>query len=622
MCLVKDAPHLLSFFSLFIIDSHSSDLCEAFHRATFAPRQSAVDTTRRLVDMQNQPGADTASYASSIGRVMVRRNRIRLALAVGLLYAVFHLVHFGVPPRGATWQMQTDVDPALRLFPSMPSDMNPPVSPPTLVSRPDPSTVFTRHHHEHPYPGLAHHLSSSIHPSKDILDDTRYILGSAWFFEQDGNLDWMSIGVQALLPTSAKHLVFTCAYSDKLSGLSEEVVARTVLQGRKEYVHVECPLPSWAEISTTMPEREIRRKLDEYKRSRTEIKAWLEMGSGTEADEADPWQKWRTVATSPDATIERNSTTGRTRVLAVTQTLLLDDWEQSPRGNKLGICLSPLRLHNEPRDDPQTLVDQLKDFVEWRIWHRFEGVEIVHWAARDARFGRWVKRLNTVLGLHDTFLAAPSAFHTRDAHRNNYGDQILYLADCLMRHGVTDEWLAMTDTDEYLLPRDDPSAYGAVRRLEHTADNIGTFATPHTYFGLRRVMPNDAHGPPSVEQFPLFPRNAWKDWDTMEKSDGWRREKSIYRTAVTKSIWVHSHTELGRGFWKHTDAPGVAPENNEYPSQLELLHARNPMPAKLVIEQSVDAESLHGWAGTWKEMAELLQRPELSELWDLSDLTQ
>jgi hypothetical protein len=46
------------------------------------------------------------------------------------------------------------------------------------------------------------------------------------------------------------------------------------------------------------------------------------------------------------------------------------------------------------------------------------------------------------------------------------------------------------------------------------------------------------------------------------------------------------------------------------------------MPAKLVIEQSVDAESLHGWAGTWKEMAELLQRPELSELWDLSDLTE
>jgi hypothetical protein len=576
--------------------------------------------------MQNQRDSlsDNIIYALSVGKTMVRRNRVRMALAVVLLYGLFHYYSFGVPSGETAWtsysETEAEADPSLALFPPMPSDIERSTSPPILTSRPDPDTVFSRHHHEHPYAGVAQHLSSSIHPSKDILDETHYTLGSAWFFEQDGNLDWMSIGVQGLLPTSAKHIVFTCEYIDSASGRAEEVMARTKLQGRKEYIHVECPLPAQLQIDKTLSEREIRQRLEKFRLYETRIKAWMVLAAEGEDEDADPWQKWRTARPGPGATVVLDADTGSSRVLAVTQKLVEDDWEHSKTGNKLGICLSPLRLHNGARDKTDDLVNQLKDFVEWRIWHRYEGVEVVHWAARDPKFGPWVEKMNRVLGLHDTFLAAPSAFHTNDGHRNNYGDQLLYLADCLMRHGVTDEWLAMTDTDEYLTPRDDPSPYGTVRRLESLDENIGTFSAPHTYYGLNRVKSEEPYGPPAVAEFPQFPRNAWRDWDTMEKSDGWRREKSIYRTAVAKSIWVHSHTELGRGFWRTADAPGIPPVDEGYPSQLELLHSRFPIPPKLEIERKMDEESLHAWTTAWREMAEILERPELADLWNVLGL--
>ncbi|KAK1922832.1 hypothetical protein DB88DRAFT_512346 [Papiliotrema laurentii] len=498
------------------------------------------------------------------------------------------------------------------LFPKLPADIPQPDAPPILVSRPNSSTTaFTRHVHAHPYPGTAYHFSSAIHPSKNLLDETHYLLGSNWYFEQDGNTDWMRIGVQGLLPDAMAYLSFTCDYA-KPDGASETVIARTVIQGRNEYVHVECPLPSWTALDRTMSDKQLRKGLSAFSKGVTRINAWLEMGKG-DAEE-DPWLVWRNGPVSPEATIRVDDST---HVLVATQQLASADWTPSDPPNKLGVCLTPIRLQaRSEKDADARLITQLKDFVEWRVWHRFGGVDVVHWSARDADFGRWVARLNALLGLRDTFLAAPPASETHVAHGKAYGDQAMYLADCLIRHGVTDEWLAMTDLDEYMLPRDDARPFGILRRLEALSDNIGTFSIDHTYYGVNRVLPTDPFPAPVVESFPRFPRNGWKHWDTLEKADGYRRQKSIYRSAAVKSIWVHSHTELGVGFFRTDDIPGIPPKG-DYPSQLELLHDRFPVPPKLVIEREVDGRLPELWQGTWEAMAEVLSRPELEELWDV-----
>jgi hypothetical protein len=458
-------------------------------------------------------------------------------------------------------------------------------------------------------------MSSAVHPSKNILTETHYVIGSKWYFEQEGNRDWMRIGVQGLLPFSMAHLSFTCEYARPGSSGWETLVARTVIQGRNEYVHVECPLPFWVELDKNMPEVQIVEALQGIKNGEIKLKAWLEMG-GSGVEETDPWQEWRKGPVSPEATTRVNETTGLTHVLVATQEFSAKDWTESESGNRLGICLSPITLREpNPGDDHAKLITQFKDFVEWRVWHRFVGVEVVHWTARLPTFGAWVERMNKVLGLHDTFLAAPTASDTFVEHRRYYGDQTMYLADCLLRHGITDAYLAMTDFDEFMLARDDPTIYSAVRRLHMLKNDTGTFSIDHTYYGGEPIPSTDPFAPPRVDNIPKFPRNAYKGWDTLEKPDGYRRQKSIYRTEAVKSIWVHAHTELGEGFWRKDDYPGIPPDKGDHPSQLELLHDRNPVPVKLVIEKEVDEDQPRRWNELWAMMAEVLGRPELEELW-------
>jgi len=504
------------------------------------------------------------------------------------------------------------------LFPSMPADIIRRDTPPTLYTSPNSSiSVFTPHHHDVPYKGTAYHLSSAIHPYKDVLDHNHYILSSAWFFEQDDNLDWTKVGVQGLLPYSMAHLSFTCEYAPTAKAAPEEweqVQARTVLQGRKEYVHVECPLPSWATLDKEMKADDLLAGLHKFGQGHTKIKAWLEWG-GPDVQEKDPWQKWRTSPLSDQArAASRVDSEGKTQVLAATHLITSHDWTPSGQGNKLGVCLSPISLKSSVEERKT----QLREFIEWRVWHGFGGVEVVHWAARDPAMSKWVDELNTVLGLHDTFIHAPPGSPSFITQRKPYGDQVTYLADCLMRHGVTDEYQAMIDLDEFMLPRDDPSPWGIVRRLEALPPLVGTFSIDHTYFGGGR-----SESAAKVDALPLFPRNARTMWDTLERVDGYRRQKSIYRTAATKAIWVHSHTELGRSFWREMDRPIMErTEDSKKPeadriSNLELLHDRNPAPPKLKIEQKIDENMTAKWQAEWAAMAQVLNGERMEGLFDL-----
>lgn len=68
-----------------------------------------------------------------------------------------------------------------------------------------------------------------------------------------------------------------------------------------------------------------------------------------------------------------------------------------PKGS-LGICIAPLY---GPINDSKTL--------QWRIHHAKLGVQTVHWYDRDGRgkTKEWVKELNRLFGLKDTYNEAP-----------------------------------------------------------------------------------------------------------------------------------------------------------------------------------------------------------------------
>lgn len=611
--------------------SHGADLRLMEKQDPSDQPQTGFDMPSRLSSPPSTPLAGLIPRRRHFRR-WTRDYRLILVTFV-VLGGIFHTQLFGLDTT-KSWDALSNLPSSLSpstsriahtsppLFPAVPDDIEPYHPAPILVSRPNSSEVaFTSHYHDHPYPGIAYHLSSAVHPSKNIVYETNYVVGSKWNFEQIDNFDWMRIGVQFLLPYGMAHLSFTCDYARAGSNKYETLVARTVLQGRREYIHVECPLPSWVHLDTTMPETQLVKALNQFKRDKMRMQAWLEIDPNSK--ETDPWQDWRKGPVSPEATTRVNETTGLTHVLIATQELSGNDWTNSGPGNRLGICLSPIRLYpKDPKDDNAKLISQLKDFVEWRVWSQFVGVEVVHWSSRHPNFIRWVEKLNQLLGLHDDFLAAPAASESFITHRRDYGDQVLYLADCLLRHGVTDKYHAMIDFDEYMLARDDPTPYSAMRRLQGLKNDTGTFSIDHTYYGGDPIPPTDEYAPPRVPALPKFPRNAYKGWDTLEKPDGYRRQKSIYLTSAVKSIWVHAQTEMGDDFWRKDDYPGIPPDKGDYPSQLELMHDRNPKPVKLVIEKEVDSDQPRKWQDMWRMMAEVLARPELEQLWDLALVEQ
>jgi hypothetical protein len=106
------------------------------------------------------------------------------------------------------------------------------------------------------------------------------------------------------------------------------------------------------------------------------------------------------------------------------------------------------------------------------------------------------------------------------------------------------------------------------------------------------------------------------DWDTTESFKGFRLHKSLHRTAGVHDIWVHSVTAIGEGYWRTDDKPEVTPDKADHPSQLELLHDRGELPAQLVIKKTVAEGTWDAWPSLWEQMAEVLRKPELAELWD------
>ena len=448
-------------------------------------------------------------------------------------------------------------------------------------------------------------MTTTVHPSKD--NETQYVLTSIWLFEQEGNLEWQKLGVQLILPSSVFHLDFTCAYRQNAMGAITELPAITTIQPRKEYVRVECPLPPWIKIDNTMSDRKIRQLLGSLSWDTTQVEAWMQLDAKEE--HTDPWRTWRNKTQPPDAVVRQQFRS--TYVLLASHELAAGDWELSGPPNKLAICLSPVRLNKAKAPDSAKLVSQLKDMIEWRVWHAFGGVEVVHWTARDGNLGNWVKALNRVLGLHDTFMPAPNPT-TTIGNKATYSDQLMYLADCFMRYGVTDEWQAMTDLDEYLLAPDDPRPHWITRRLQHLPKSVASIGSEHVYRGSDRIDTSSVH----VDEFPSFPRNNYLDWDTTESFKGFRLHKSLYRTAGVHDIWVHTVTTIGEGYWRTDDAPEITPDKADHPSQLILLHDRGELPAQLVINKTVPEGTWDAWPNIWEQMAEVLRRPELAELWD------
>jgi len=546
--------------------------------------------------------------ATSMSRLSLPKSRlvrtpIRLVI---LLVVTIGTLHTLSRSNNLNWTGTWTATPARLLSTPPPPDISPVISHPVLVSRLNSdNSPFTSYTHQHPYPGTAHHMTTTIHPSKD--NETHYLLTSLWYFEQEGNLDWMKLGVQGSLPTSAHHLDFTCAYRQSGNGERIELPAITNLQSRKEYVRVECPLPPWIKIDNTMSDQKIRQLLGSFSKDTTRVKAWMQLDAKEE--HTDPWRTWRNKTQSPDAVIRQQF--GSTYVHLATHELAAGDWGPSGPPNKLAICLSPVRLHEPESPNSPKLVSQLKDMIEWRVWHAFGGVDAVHWTARDGNLGNWVKALNRVLGLHDTFLTAPNPT-TAPGNKILYSDQLMYLADCFMRYGVSDEWQAMTDLDEYLLARNDPRPHWITRRLDHLPKTVATLGTEQMYRGKNRIDTSQVH----VDEFPSFPRNNYLDWDTTESFKGFRLHKSLHRTAGVHDIWVHSVTAIGEGYWRTDDKPEVTPDKADHPSQLELLHDRGELPAQLVIKQTVAEGTWDAWPSLWEQMAEVLRRPELAELWD------
>ncbi|BGP51741.1 hypothetical protein JCM10450v2_007691 [Rhodotorula kratochvilovae] len=118
---------------------------------------------------------------------------------------------------------------------------------------------------------------------------------------------------------------------------------------------------------------------------------------------------------------------------------------------EFGICLSPIWGHLDARAT-----------LEWRENMRRNGVNTVHWHARDAVVGDFVNRYVKATGAKDTFMYAPPVSLETYGHRNNlndngvYGDQIIYYLSCKLRshQRYPTRWIGFLDRDEDFLPRE------------------------------------------------------------------------------------------------------------------------------------------------------------------------
>ncbi|WVR08829.1 hypothetical protein IAU60_005887 [Kwoniella sp. DSM 27419] len=497
--------------------------------------------------------------------------------------------------------------------------------PPVLVTGPaSDDSPFTKHRHTLPYEGTLYHLSSSVHPPKHMRKSA-YRFTSLWYVEQDEYFDWVGKMVQARLPPVADFIAFTCEWSLPEEGLFEVVQGEAVMQGRHEYVLSECPMPSWAadKLNTKRSKADREAGLDMIRRGDVTVKAWADLGDvtkeKTEGPPAkDPHLLWLKDAHKLDLThaVTEAQDDGSVHMFMINKTIASAGWTEPADHHKLSVCVSPVRLQPKAKDD----VTRLKDYVEWRVWHMYQGVGIVHWYARDPKFGRWVERLNEMLGINDTYLTTPVLSDLTPEKGRSYADQAVWIEDCLIRYQYSDEWQAHIDLDEYMYPRYDTRPYGTIHRLDRLDDNVASFAADHTYFGGKRLEGEDV---PKVEAFGHFPRNAWTHWDTLAKHDGFRRQKSMHRTAGSTMLWVHGAAGMGNGYRRVQDDPGpvedetaLVGEDGQVQSNMEILHDRRPMPQALTFENELESDISTRWAGVWQKMSKVLADKELEVLYD------
>ncbi|WWC63753.1 uncharacterized protein I303_106358 [Kwoniella dejecticola CBS 10117] len=470
----------------------------------------------------------------------------------------------------------------------------------TLVTNPSSSSPFSVYAHMDPYNGTMYHISTSIHPSKH-RSDTAFRVSSIWNIEQDEYDEWIGRDVQARITPNSDLLRFTCVFTNAPGNLTEEVNATSTNQARNEYLLVECVLPSWIKdgLTTEQPQDIRTAGLNSLKMGTLAIKTWF--------DFTDCVPK----ASTPilDNTLRNQLCQAHTEVRVgsiipgPSHLISPSDWSAPSPQNGLSICVSPVRLR--PMAENPEEVD-LRKLVQWRVWHMYQGVTQVHWYSRDPIFRTWIDSLNRILGLGDTWLDAPVLSEQFPASSREYADQAIYAADCLSRYGITDKYQAYIDFDEFLLVSHDPHRNATLNRLEQLDEDIGSLGADHTYYGGEHVasLLDERYRSDS------FPPNAWTRWNTLEKLQGFRRQKSVHWTSATRMIWVHSSARLGEGYRRIEDTY-VAMDNS---TRLEILHNRKSRPEELTFDHDIDSQQIEAWKDTWAELAGILSSAELQQL--------
>jgi hypothetical protein len=284
----------------------------------------------------------------------------------------------------------------------------------------------------------------------------------------------------------------------------------------------------------------------------------------------------------PDSPV-RLSGAGHAELLFIHHTI--DDWETPMRDTRLSICTAPLWFNWGL---------SMTDLLEWRVYHLYQGVEVVHWYSRDSRLASWVNAVNSALGSADTYIHAPFLSRRAPSHLV-YSDQTLWQLDCMSRYGFADEWQAFIDVDEYLSPHDQPHRHGTLARLDRLAPDVGSLKMYQVYYGGERIEKL-----PSVPGLPKFPRDAWSHWQPNYELGGAKYTKVIYRPDAIRTHWVHSPITMAQG-WEGVIDDAQA----DTPGLLQLLHSRETVYPGLNFTQAVHVTN--DLRQSWEIIADMLK---------------
>ncbi|GFZ52403.1 hypothetical protein JCM24511_10176 [Saitozyma sp. JCM 24511] len=422
------------------------------------------------------------------------------------------------------------------------------------------------YNHTFPYEGTSYMTTASIHPTKD-RDASGYIFSSTWYFEGENSFD--NYVIQGTVVGDWRLFSFECAYG------GQTVQGTAELQVRDEYVVVECPLPPWTRQIFAVGSRKTRDTvLRTLRETDISIDVWVTL---------DPERYGADVLERVPVSPLRPRADGRLEMLFIRQQI--DDWETPMRETHLSICTAPLHFDGSM---------SLTDVLEWRVFHLYQGVDVVHWYSRTPEFATWVAAANAALGIEDTYIDAP-VLSRRISTNYIYSDQALWMDDCMQRYGFADTWQAFIDLDEYLFPLDQPQPGATVARLDRLSSDVGSLKVYQVYYGGGKV-----DNLPSVPGLARFPRNAWSHWQPNYILAGARYTKGIYRPDAIRTMWVHSSITMGTGWGLvhedvQTDRPGL----------LQLLHSRERLYEGLNFTEKVNIT--HGLRHSWETMADTMR---------------